>query len=271
MELTASATEVGTDKSKASSTRGGGDLPMSSVPLSSASVPGETAAAAAAVAGATPVARATSIGGSVASSSSSQPLEEVNPSVLNAKDFPSNGSSSGGGGASGVGGGKEGGCAPLPPASSLEASLSPGGDNGRGGDSGGDSGTPGGMLPVPPARSAGTGARSAVVDRRSAGSAPVRSAAAAVAERSPGGSGGSPERAIKPPAVGGGEGGGGSGVGGVEETGSSRFKGKSVEAHGSTGVSPMQKRNRRELKVGECLIVAVVVGDRGLKIWWRAA
>lgn len=53
----------------------------------------------------------------------------------------------------------------------------------------------------------------------------------------------------------------GRGVPATEEEGeeeSSRLNGKSVEAKGSTGVSPMQKRNRRELKVCVCVCMCVV-------------
>lgn len=53
---------------------------------------------------------------------------------------------------------------------------------------------------------------------------------------------------------------GGERGGGAEEEGgeASRRNGKSVEAKGSTGVSPMQKRNRRELKVS-CVVLGWIV------------
>ncbi|CAM9967458.1 unnamed protein product [Scytosiphon promiscuus] len=289
MELTSSGAEAeeGAGKRKTSSSsgsgggKGGSNFPVSSAPLSSTPLAEETAAAAAAGTSA----QATSTGLSFASSSSSspsplsQPLEEVNPSVLNANEFSSNGSGggSGGGGSGNSGGGNsgvnrgedgKGGGRTPPQAACLEAPIRPdegsGSGVGGGGDGGGFDASPGGTLPVPPARVAGaassTGARSAVVDRRTAGNPSVRPAAASAAAaaaamgRTPGGSSGSPERPVKPPAVGGmsgGGGGGGVGVAGVGEPGASRLKGKSVEAHGSTGVSPMQKRNRRELKLSE--------------------
>lgn len=94
---------------------------------------------------------------------------------------------------------------------------------GHTGDRSSDGSTHGPLLPTPPGRGAGGTALS------------VATATAAVVG---GGSG-----------LGGGGGGWGSvpsGEGVVEEE---RLRGKSIEAKGSTGVSPMQKRNRRELKV----------------------
>eukprot|EP00904_Undaria_pinnatifida_P008262 jgi/Undpi1/4566/HiC_scaffold_18.g07920.m1 len=96
----------------------------------------------------------------------------------------------------------------------------------RTGDQSTDGSSRGALLPTPPSRGAdGTGA-----------------AAAAAAAAGVGGSSGS--------------GGGGGGRWGSVPSGehlvdNDRLRGKSIEAKGSTGVSPMQKRNRRELKLSE--------------------
>lgn len=137
------------------------------------------------------------------------------------------------------------------------------GDHGGGGGDVGvvDSAVSGGRgaLPTPPVRTAeGTapnlaGASGVGIDGgRQPGAAAVVAAAMVGRE------------GVKPPKVGmersaminidraggvaGGEA-GGDRAGEVKE-GTSRVKGKSVEAKGSTGASPMPKRNRRELKVG---------------------
>eukprot|EP00752_Nemacystus_decipiens_P003701 g3410.t1 len=282
-----------------SASRGGdgGSVPPSSAALSSLSASGE------------PTAPAGEEAATVPPAGCSQPLEEVNPSILNAKGF-SPGVGSGGSGTVGygAGGGKEEGCTPPPPAAAAAsstqtspqqpqelgggdgASSSPatvGGDSLRtategsmtsagaagataaasaaaaampaslvmsdgqdGGDDGG--GDRAGALPTPPpargpadAAAPGTGA---VIDRRAGGGAGGASPPADAAAVPPAGGGlmvGSPARGVKPPAAGGGGGGGA-----LEDPGS-RLRGKSVEAKGSTGVSPMQKRNRRELKLSE--------------------
>lgn len=227
------------------------------------------------------------------SSSLSQPLEEVNPSILNAKEF-SSGSS--GGGVDAGGDGKEGRSSssasatpgghhePPPPSSQtdgeggrpaiggphligesttgavavpLPAALS--GDGTDGTAVAGDAGSPnhGGVLPMPPpARgpSATAEVARAVADRRdrssSGGAVRGRGCSAAAGGGEYGGDmDGSPERGVKPPAAAADDrgSGGGAGLG-------SRLNGKSVLAKGSTGVSPMQKRNRRELKVGRRLV-----------------
>ncbi|CBJ31203.1 conserved unknown protein [Ectocarpus siliculosus] len=228
---------------------------------------------------------------SSSSSSSSQPLEEVNPSVLNAKDFSSGSSSSGGvdagadgkeggssvastapsshhepprpssqsdredGGRPAIGGPRLLGGSTTAGAVPLPAALSGDGADGAAVDGDADSPNHGGVLPIPPpARgpsATAAGVARAVADRRdrssSGGAVRGRSCAAAAGGGEGGGDmDGSPERGVKPPAAeaeGGGSG-GGAGLG-------SRLNGKSVLAKGSTGVSPMQKRNRRELKLSE--------------------
>lgn len=231
------------------------------------------------------------------SSSSSQPLEEVNPSVLNAKDFSSGSGSSGGVDAGGDG--KEGGSSsssstapsshhePPRPSSQSDrkdgARPAIGGPNLMGGSTtavavpllaalcsdgadgaavDGDAGNPnhGGVLPIPPpARGPSAtvaGVPRAVADRRdrSSSGGAVRGRSCAAAAGGGGGDGdmdGSPERGVKPPAAAAEEGGGSGGGAGL----GSRLNGKSVLAKGSTGVSPMQKRNRRELKVSVVLCI----------------
>lgn len=279
---------------------GAGGVAPSSAALSSSPLAGDGAASIGEAAAAV-----------VPSAACSQPLEEVNPSILNAKGF----SPGGGGGGGSVGyasaSGKEEGRTPPPPAAAASSSHTPpqleelDGSGGAGGSSatvgsdslrsatqgsmmnrggvegpagataampaaslvmsdcqaGGAVGVDGGRggvgsLPTPPPARGGTaaeaapGAGVAVIDRRGGTGACASSAAGVPSAGMI--TAGSPAREVKPPVAGG----GGVGAGGDALEGpGSRLKGKSVEAKGSTGVSPMQKRNRRELKV--CVHVCV--------------
>lgn len=104
--------------------------------------------------------------------------------------------------------------------------------------------THGAMLPKPPGRGADDAASAGtagISDRMIEGGSPARDGAG----------GGSLEGSVNAQAMGDGDGSaeGWASVARGQESGA-RMRGKSTEATGSTGVSPMQKRNRRELKVG---------------------
>lgn len=253
---------------------------------------GGVSPASAALSSSPPASETTSVGAAAAatalSAACSQPLEEVNPSILNASSFSPGGGGSGGYGA---GSGKEEGRTPPAPAVSSQVSPSRpeevdgggspatvGGDGLRvtegsmtsGGAAGASAVPPGslamsggsegaavgggsgGALPTPPARGVDAAPEGvgAVTDRRAAAAAAASLSAVAAAGSA---IAGSPARGVRPPTAGAGGVGGDGGGGALEDPGS-RLKGKSVEAKGSTGVSPMPKRNRRELKVCLCVL-----------------
>eukprot|EP00903_Cladosiphon_okamuranus_P007153 g6946.t1 len=292
------------------STRGGGagadaGVAPSSAAVSSSPLVGDAAASKGEATAPAPAA--------VPSVACSQPLEEVNPSILNAKGFLPGGGSGSGSVSYASGSGKEEGRTLPPPATTAAAASSSSDtpppqreepDGGNGDDGGlsvtggsdslqaaaegnmtsgegaepagaagasevpdpssvmsdgqagggavgvdGGSGDGAGALPTPPPARGGSaadpssGAGWAVID--CGGGAGASSASSAAAAPATGGiMAESPAREVKPPAAGG-------WVGGALEGPGSRLKGKSVEAKGSTGVSPMQKRNRRELKLSE--------------------